>query len=166
MADRSMWDLGDYLDEVDAQANAFDVWVRYLEDHPGQDQCSQGFFGGWQTYINAPEPGHYDTGQPYGWRAFYAAHRGILDRLFGSDEPVWIQTELYEDELIRWYDAAIACGASPPMARPTPAHQPPPPDETTQGQIATGLKWAAAIGLIAAVGYALRGIPRGGDGRA
>lgn len=163
MADRSMWDLGDYLDEIDAEVNAFDVFVRQLEAAPsGADSCSHGLFIGWNQYVNAPEAGTYDTGEVYGWRAFYVANRGVLDRILHWDDPTWVRAELYEEELIRFWDLFSACGATPSTPRPEPAHQPPPPDETTSGQIATGLKWAGAIGLIAAIGYAMRGIPRGG----
>ncbi|MEQ9323034.1 MAG: hypothetical protein RIF41_27960 [Polyangiaceae bacterium] len=156
----TVWSLGDYMDEVDRQFTAFDAWVRALEQDPGPatDHLSQGFFLRWHLLMDASpwllEPTSH---RPSGWRAFYAEHRGFLIRVW-SDEPLWALTERFEDELVRQWDWAIECGATPPIARPLWGHQPPPPEKTAAGKAEKVLGWVAVIAAIAAAGYALRGL--------
>ncbi len=165
IGDKSAYQLANYMDEVDKEVGEFDVFMRDLEHNPKpKDTCSHGFFGAWNQFINAQEAGVGSTGKPDGWRAFYRDNRGLFDRWL-SDDPLWAMTESYEDELIRFYDWAVSCGAKPPTKRPERAHQKPPPSETPEGQIASAVKWAVIIGGVVAAGYLLRSVPASGGNR-
>ena len=158
--------LGRYMDEVNTQAHAFDAWVGEVATAKpsGSDRLSGGFFSLWNSFMNATPPHRDSRGRHYGWRAYYRSRRGllvpdVLSNWIFDDSPLWDQTEAYEAELIRLYDMAVAEGGSPPGKRPQPKYQPPPPEETIEGQVRTALTWVGIVGLIAAVGYVLHGLP-------
>lgn len=161
-------DLGRYMDEVNAQAQAFDAWVSDLWTNPeGDDRISQGFFGAWNTYMNADPPTKDSRGRPLGWRAFYREYRGWLlpdyldNWIFGTGEELWDQTEAFEDHMIHLYDWVVEEGGKPPLDRPSRKYQPPPPDKTIEGKVEGALKWVGIIGLVAAVGYVIHGFRKG-----
>ncbi len=158
---KSPYMLGQYMDEVDQQVIALDAHMRNLEHNPSPtDRCSQGLFGAWNQFVNAPEASRTDTGQPYGWRAYYADNRGLLTLIF-TDDPLWADTEAFEDELIRFWDWAAECGGPPPVDRPERKHQPPPPSETPEGQIKSAVKAVIVVAAIWGVAQVLQALPKG-----
>ncbi|MEZ4447569.1 MAG: hypothetical protein R3B72_51310 [Polyangiaceae bacterium] len=155
-----VFELGDYLDQVDRRYTAFDVWVRSVT-LPGAtpDHLSQGFFGEWALLLSSsPWYRREDNGRPYGWRAFYAEHRAFLSLLF-SDAPVWALTEAFDEQLVRMTAMAKREDAPPGIPPPSRGYQPPPPEDRPLAKVETALTWAAVIAGLAAAGYVLRGLP-------
>lgn len=151
-------ELGDYLTEIDRQMSRFDAFVKELEQRPGRDQLSQAFFGGWTAlYLTQPWLLDETNGLPYGWLSFLDDQGGFFNRLT-SDDPLWAIAEKFEDRLIHFYDLAVEGGARPPFPRPARGYEPPPPEQTTAGQLQAALRWAAVLGLVFGAGYVLHGL--------
>ncbi len=168
LGDQNMFDLANYMDQVDRQMRAFDGYVRQREkDKSPADFLEQGFFGQWATLFDAPDWGlNTTTGRPFGWRDFYAEHRGFLSRLL-TDVSLWTVTERFEQELRRLHDYATNPGRNAPdlpIPPPTPGYQPPPPEQQPWEQVKEAAervaKAVAVLGGIVAVGYVLHGLKR------
>lgn len=161
--DRTRWRLGDYLDEINGEVAQFDSFVTTLLQNPGSDHLSNAFFTSWVSFINGnvwseESQGQWffdDQGNPYGWIPFYEDNRGLWDMLW-SDDPVWDAAQKFELHLQKFYDEAVAGGATPPFGRPEAGHQYK-PEEDPINKAWDALKWVGIIGGVVAFGYVLHG---------
>lgn len=161
-----MFELGDFMDEVDKEAMALHADIKtWLRQGGGQDWLPHSFFAEWHRFMEAAPYGVDDTTvRPYGWRDFYARHRGLLERLTKNHHVIWAETEAFEDELADFYARAEQAKASPTQPPPQPGFQPPPPawerpeSAPVFETVGSALEWVAIIGTLLGAGYVLHGL--------
>ncbi len=154
---QSAGDLNHYMEDLNAKILAFDAWVQGAQVSPGEDQLGQSFFGGWHSFLFADPPQVTEL-RPSGWAPFYiATFPSVLPGQVNA--ALWSATAAYEREFARYYDIALAAGASPPYVRPEPAPAPggqpapPAPPKTNGGKVpppkkGTLLETGAGVGVL------------------
>lgn len=163
---RNVFNLGDFLDEVDKEAMALHADAkRWLQQGGGHDWLPHGFFAEWHRFMDASPYGFDETtGRPYGWRDYYAKHRSLVDRMSDNLALVWAETEAFEDEVADFHRRARDKSAEPSAPPPEPGHQPPPPlweqpeAAPVFDKVESALEWLAIIGTLVGAGYVLHGL--------
>ena len=109
-------DLDTFMRSLNQQIGKFDVWVTAQDTVP----LGTEYFSDWRGFLTNP-PG--PPPERPGWFIFFdKTHPSVLPGQ--SDPGLWALTSAYEEEFIRFYDRAVAAGASPPMPRPSSTEPP------------------------------------------